>query len=484
MPAGALTIKILGDASGFQKTLGQTEKQVEGFGGKTAQMGKIIGGALAGAAVVNFGKDAVKSFTEAAQAQSQLNNALANNPATVGVTAKAFEDYNKTLAKKTLVDDDALASGQAVLAGFGLTEDQLKKMTPVLADYAAKTGKDIPSAAEDLGKAILGQGKALKAIGVDFKNTGTSGGNLAEIMGTVGPKVAGAAEAQLKAAGPGAQMKKSMDELSETVGGLLVPALSKLSDIAVGVVDFFTALPGPAKALVGVLAALAGAVYAIVAAQKAWVAIQTALNVVMALNPIVAVVAAVVALGAALVIAYQKVGWFHDAVNAVFNWLKDNWPLVLGILTGPIGLAVVAIVKHWDTIKAGFTAVKDWIGEKVGDIVGFFTGLPGRIGDVATTLFDGIKDAFAGMLNWLIEQWNKLDLKVPDIPGLPRRGEDLFPDITPIGKDTAPAPLAAAPGGLLSGAGGPVTNNSVTVNVSGPAADPNAIARAVMWNLQ
>jgi hypothetical protein len=425
-------LELVADASKLRSTLKTAEGDTDRFGSKMGALGGVIAGALTGAALISFGKSAVTAFTESEQAQSKLNVALGNSPATVGVTAAAFEKYNSVLAKKTLVDDDALASGQAVLAGFGLTEDQLKQMTPVLADYAARTGKDIPSAAEDLGKAILGQGRALKGIGVEFDDTGTAGGNFAQIMDQVGGKVKGAAQAQLDAAGPGASMKKSMDELQESVGVILVPALQALAGIISTVIDFFTNLSAPIKIAIGVVAALAAGVYLIVTAQKAWVAIQTALNVVMALNPIGLVVAAVVALVAILVVAYKNSETFRDIVNGafnavkdvvmgVFNWVKDNWPLLLGILTGPVGLAVLAITKNWDTIKDTFTGVKNWIGDRVGDIVGFFTGLPGRITSAASGMWDGIKNAFQAAVNWIIRKWNDLRLTIGgntfDLPG-------------------------------------------------------------------
>lgn len=157
--------------------------------------------------------------------------------------------------------------------------------------------------------------------------------------------------------------------------------------------------------------------------------VQAAFNAVMALNPVVLVVIAIAALIAILVIAYNKVGWFRDLVDAafglikdvvsgVFNWVKDNWPLLLAILTGPIGLAVLAITKNWDKIKEAFTAVKDWISKRVGDIVGFITGIPGRIRDTVSTMWDGIKTAFTTVKDWLSE---KIDDVVTTVTGLPGR---------------------------------------------------------------
>ncbi len=157
---------------------------------------------------------------------------------------------------------------------------------------------------------------------------------------------------------------------------------------------------------------------------KIQTAAQGALNLVMSLNPIFLVVAAVVALIAVFVVAYKNCETFRDIVDGafnavknvvmgVYNWVKDNWPLLLAILTGPIGLAVLAITTHWDTIKNGFTAVKDWIGNRVNDVVGFFTGLPGRIAAVTGGMWDGIKNAFRAAVNAIVDFWNGLEFKIP-----------------------------------------------------------------------
>lgn len=157
---------------------------------------------------------------------------------------------------------------------------------------------------------------------------------------------------------------------------------------------------------------------------KLQTAAQGALNLIMSLNPIFLVVAAIVALVAIFVVAYKNSETFRDIVDGafttvrnvivgVFEWVRDHWPLLLAILTGPIGLAVLAIVTHWDTIKNGFTAVKDWIGNRIEDVVGFFTGLPGRIAGVTSGMWDGIKNAFKGAVNAIIDFWNGLEFRIP-----------------------------------------------------------------------
>jgi hypothetical protein len=131
---------------------------------------------------------------------------------------------------------------------------------------------------------------------------------------------------------------------------------------------------------------------------------------------VVVAIAGIIAILAALGVDFEDVknalgaGWefIKNAASSVFNWLKTNWPLVLAIITGPIGLAVLAVTRHWGTIKSGFTAVKDWIAGRIGDVVGFFRGLPGRLAGAAGNLWGFITSGFRGAINSVISMWNGL----------------------------------------------------------------------------
>src|SRR5439155_785117 len=146
MPAGTVSIKILGDSSDLERTLGKAGGDVEGFGGKVGGLGKVIGGVLAGGAVLKFGGDAVKAFDESEQSQSKLELALKNSTATVGVHASAFAGLNTALAQHTLADDDAIAATEASMATFGQSKKQIEQYIPTVLDLAAKMGVDGPAA--------------------------------------------------------------------------------------------------------------------------------------------------------------------------------------------------------------------------------------------------------------------------------------------------------------------------------------------------
>ena len=168
-------------------------------------------------------------------------------------------------------------------------------------------------------------------------------------------------------------------------------------------------------------------------------------NAALAANPILLVVIGIAALIAALILAYDKVGWFRNAVDDMgrvakaafdsvvnaatyaFNWLTQNWPLVLGILTGPFGLAVAEIATHWNTI--------------ISDI----QGMPGRVDGAAVGMWDGIKAAFRNMVNGIIDIWNGLHFSLPKIDAGPIH----------IGGETISVPQIPhlAQGGLITQSG-------------------------------
>lgn len=129
---------------------------------------------------------------------------------------------------------------------------------------------------------------------------------------------------------------------------------------------------------------------AITLATKSWTAAQWLFNAAMTANPMGLIVVGLVALGVALVVAYKKSETFRkivdgafgkvkSAAKSAFGWVKNNWPLLLAIMTGPFAPIVLLITKNFGKIKTGlgklkegFQATRDGIGkiwDKLGGIV-------------------------------------------------------------------------------------------------------------------
>lgn len=126
------------------------------------------------------------------------------------------------------------------------------------------------------------------------------------------------------------------------------------------------------------------------------------------------------------VVAKKAFEDIQKAVGVVFDWVKKNWPLLLGILTGPIGLAVVEIIKHRDSI---FNAIK---------------ALPGKIKSALSTVKDAVLAPFKAAFNAVSDAWNNTVGRVSfSIPGwVPKIGGDGF---------SFPQMPHAANGGFLNG---------------------------------
>jgi hypothetical protein len=224
--------------------------------------------------------------------------------------------------------------------------------------------------------------------------------------------------------------------------------------------------------------------------------VQAAFNIVMDANPIGLVILALVALAAGLVFAYKHsetfrkvvdgamhgagaaIHWVVEKAGQVWGWLKGHWPLLLAILTGPIGLAVLFIHDHWNSLVA------------------YFKAAPGRIHGALSGMWSGLKDGFRAAINWIISGWNNLSFGIPgftiagqhipavtigtpNIPYLAKggivraRAGGTLAVLGEAGRDEAVIPLTGSRHGASMLGGGGTLN--VTVNV-GAGADPRQTA--------
>jgi hypothetical protein len=196
-------------------TMGTGFSKFAGFA-KTAMLG-------AGVAAAAFGAYAVKAAIEAETALAALKIAVGDNTA-------AYEAQALALQKLTGFQDEQILSAQGQLSRFKLTEEQILDLMPLVLDYAAATGTEVPAAATNLGKALLGNTRALKTIGVEFTATGNRTKDYNTLVGLLtGSNIKGAASADTFAHSARV-MTAQFDELAETAGAALIPTLTALLD--------------------------------------------------------------------------------------------------------------------------------------------------------------------------------------------------------------------------------------------------------------
>ena len=334
-----------------------------------------------------------------------------------------------------------------------------RTLTVVFAGDADQLAKSSKTAVKDLGKVD----KAGKDVGETFGNTASKSGQVAGAFGDLGGALS-------QVNGPIGTLGSGMELLGPTIMGLT--GAMDLAEVATG----------------------------------AWEAVQWGLDAAMDAMPIIAIIAGVLLLIAGIVLLWKNSETFRDivtgafdavwaAIKFVWDWVSSNWPLLLAILTGPIGIAVLAIVKNWDTIKDGFKAVYDFIVLWVGNIVSFLVGVPGKVKGALAGMWNFVSDEFKGVINTIIGWWNglhfpefkipKVDLgplgsigggtfggwSLPDIPKLAAGGIVNVPTLALIGEA---GPEAVVP----LGAGGIGSTVNLTIQIP-PTANPAETGRAV-----
>lgn len=234
-------------------------------------------------------------------------------------------------------------------------------------------------------------------------------------------------------------------------GPQLGSALKKIASAFLDIGKALSPVSGPLLSLVGKAADAIGLIadkapllviglWGVIAAWKLWTLAVWAWDAALAASGWTLLIIGIFAIAAAVVYCYAKFKWFRDFVNGVWSaikagaqgvvdwfrgtfvkfftekipgafrfvldWVKRNWPWLLGALGGPIGLAVVYIVKHWDKIKAGMSSAWGAIKRAViYPIRDFFTKtIPGW----GRTLRDKMIGAFDAARAGIKTAWDKL----------------------------------------------------------------------------
>lgn len=225
---GEAFVKIRPETAGFAGEAGSKVK--EGLHGILSP----VLGALAIGGIAEFGKSTVEAFEKAQQSQLRFQDAFERFPKLADTSKEAFERLNHSLEQKTKFDHVALETSEAQLAQYGLTGTQVKGLIPLVEDYAAKTGKDLPEAAKLAGAAILGKGRALKELGVNFKDLKDPQQNFNELTDILRTKVGGFAEKEgATFSGRMSILHNQIELLKEGIGKQLVGALSAFAGILI-----------------------------------------------------------------------------------------------------------------------------------------------------------------------------------------------------------------------------------------------------------
>ncbi|MFI2078585.1 phage tail tape measure protein [Streptomyces triculaminicus] len=349
--------KMTGGAIGLNTTLQLTGENTEGFKDRVAKVGKSMNHA---------GKDVEgweitqKSFNVQ---MGRLKETLNTTAITIGaklipVILSVIEFFEKNRAATYAL---------ATVIGVVLTGSVLKFIGGALKPFVSAVG--------GIGKAIgkIPWGRVASGASSAFDTARlramyawdgirAGAGKAGSAVASFGRKVGEASARGGKAAWSGLINGAKSVGLALRTAGLAAVDFSKKMLIAAA-----NGLRAAAAWALNRIRLLAQAVATRVAAAAQWL-----LNFAMSANPIMLIVLGIALLIGALVYAYFHFATFRNAVNAVFkavmaavsyviSFVRAHWQLLLIILLGPLGLAVVGVVTYWAQIKAAVSAAVSFV---------------------------------------------------------------------------------------------------------------------------
>jgi hypothetical protein len=449
--------------------------------------------AIAALGAVAF--DAVKAFAEDEAAAEKLGLTLQNvTYATDAQIASVEQFITKTSMAAAVADDELRPALDKLVRGTGDVAQAQDLLTLAL-DVSAGTGKDLGAVADALSKAYNGNFTALKKLDPALASLIEEGADADDVFG----RLAGTFKNQASTAAntTSGQMKNlsiQMGEFKESIGAAvapliqkMLPALLKFSTFAqenTKLIVILGAVIGTfALAIIGLNAGLAiyNTIQALtLALNTALTASFSALWIATGVVVIIAIIAALVALQVKFDIfgkAVDAVQWYFTTmwgvVKTVFNWIKDNWQLLVAVITGPFGLAVLAVVKFKDDIINMFSIIYNGIKATMGFVADAITAPFKAAFRAVATLWNNT----VGKLSFSVPSWVPLiggkGFDVPDIPMLAEGGIVTSAQLAIIGEK---GPEAVIPLSKMGSMGGGM---NISVN-AGLISTPDQIGQQII----
>ncbi len=377
---GTVTVNIVGKADKLKAALGESERGLKGFGDKVGSFGDKAGEVgkkftigMTLPIVAGLGL-ATKAAVEDEEAQSKLAQTLENTVGASAAVVKGVEAQLSAFMKVSTFSDDELRPAMSNLVRSTKDVGEANKLMATAMDIAAAKGLPLEQVSMAIAKAHDGNVGALGRLGIATKDSEGKTKSFEQVMKDANATFGGsAADALDTTAGRSKALKRDLGEMTEEIGGALIPILEKLIPIITDISEWFSNLSPTTQTLILVVVGLAAAIGPLVTIVGA---LSTAFAF-LAANPIVLVIAALVALGVGLYLLWTKCETFRDIVTAVFqavtNAVMDAVGWVLDALAKFLGsIATVAeAMSHLPLIGDKFKGVGEAIRSSQQDVQGW-----------------------------------------------------------------------------------------------------------------
>jgi len=229
-----------------------------------------VGGAVTAmsAAMLGYAKSAVDSAITAEQEWNKFGNAVDK---TGGSWDKQSDEIKKWVREYSNDMGRSVADTRAAMTTYmnmGMSLQESQDAMKATSNYAAQMGMSQEQAAGQLQKAFMGNGRALKSLGLDikdYKDSTTGAIDKQRLLNDILSKTGGAADKYADSSAAKFQrLNNTLAGLKTDFGAALMDAIQPLIPVVQGFLNVINGLPGPVKT-VGFAALALGAGIGIIA---------------------------------------------------------------------------------------------------------------------------------------------------------------------------------------------------------------------------
>jgi hypothetical protein len=203
-------------------------KSFDKFAGKVGKA-FVIAGAAAAAFAVKIGVDSVRAAIADEKSQALLANSLRNTTGATDAAIAATETYIDQIQRTYGVVDDELRPALGKLASITGSITDAQALLGLALDVSAGGSVDLGSATNAVTKALQGNYKALRNMGVPITDAMVKSKDLNAVLALTAKTFAGAAAARANTFEfRMTRLNIALDEAKETLGTALLPTLEDL----------------------------------------------------------------------------------------------------------------------------------------------------------------------------------------------------------------------------------------------------------------
>lgn len=409
-----MTVGILGDISKLNAGLNRASASVGKWADKVAQHGKRvsdIGKKMSlglTLPLVGFGVAAIKFASDAEEIQSKFDTVFKE---TAGATTEWINEFASTVGRSRTTLKEFASTFQDTFVPLGFAREEAAELSTQLVkltvDLASFNNMAEPEVMMALQSAIVGNHETVRKFGViineaalnqELLNMGITDGTKAATEAQKANArltliIAGTADAQDDAtrtsrsfANVMKSLRASMKDVSEEIGMILIPWVSKLIEKVKGILQWWKDLDYTQKKLIITIAAIVagiGPLLFIVGKLMGSVKLLSAIFSLIAAHPIVAAISAIIAV---FVLLLTKCEWFRE-------FWKGFWEGVVGIAEDFVNGVIFVINQFINGINLLISAINLIPGVEIPGLGAIgYVDFSGAIAGASKTVADSIEE--------------------------------------------------------------------------------------------